>query len=417
MAPSGDAAIQVDSYTFHKLLDESHNFLEEGRKEEEEQEEQGRPSWTDRFSSSIRNGIGAITGDTFGEVLQEKLAKLKVRMSLQEEEEVQEGASSQYKGADRVDGVKSSEDYIKLLTPIPGNKPMGKDSQDNLRFNILIKLMRRLQKAMHNHSLALNYLQHIINKLEERVVKVEQKVEVTKDWVKDAVEEVVEEKVKEVKEQTATLEEKVVKLEEEKEALVLEVDETRQRGMKGNIIISVARDKKHLLVPDRVEGQLESYTTMCQRLLTQVSGSDIPTRAISACHPMGSKGLSFIVRIHDRSPGSGWEALQAGMTTGGTRQGNFANIGVFLSFQLTPRRVKILDSVRDARKERLISKFRVDQNGRISATLDRGVKDDFSKKLRWQEVTSLSSLSSLCGGVEFPRPRSERPREQQQRQQ
>ena len=403
MAPNAEAAVQVDHDSFHKLLDESHNFLVEGKKEEEEQEELGKPSWTDRFSTNIRNGIGAITGDTFGEVLQEKLVKLKVRLSSQqeEEEEEQEDSSKEsYKGADSVASVKSSEDYIRLITPQPGGKkPLGDKAQDNLRHNILIKLLRRLQRALHNHSLALNYLQHIINKLEERVVKVEQKVEVTEDWVKDAV-----------KEQVATLEEKVVKLEEEKEALELEVDETRQRGMKGNILITVARDKKHLLETARVEGQKESLTTVCRRAMALSLGREVPEGDIVACHPVGKQGLSYIVRIINRNPGSAWDTLQAGLATGGL---NSKDSGVFLSFQLTPRRVKLLDSVRDARRERLITKFRVDQNGRIAVTLDRGVKGDYSKRLRWQEVTSLSSLSSICGGVEFPRPRPERRGEQQ----
>ena len=408
MAPPGDAAVQVDHDSFHKLLDESHNFLTEGKKEEQEQEQQGKPSWTDRFSTNIKNGIGAITGDTFGEVLQEKLAQLKVRLSSQQEEdEEQEDNPSQYKGADRVASVKSSDDYIRVTTPQPGGiKPLGDKAQDNLRHNIIVKLMRRLQRALHNHSLALNYLQHIINKLEERVSKVEEKVEVTEDWVKKEVQDV-------VKEQVATLEVKVEKLEEKKEALELEVDETRQRGMKGNILITVARDKKHLLEPARVEGQRESTTTMCSRVMALSLGREVPEADIVACHPMGKQGLTYIVRIINRNPGSAWDTLQAGLATGGL---NSRDSGVFLSFQLTPRRVKILDSVRDARKERLISKFRVDQNGRIAITHDRGVKGDYSKRLRWQEVTSLSSLSSLCGGVEFPRPRPERPREQQRQQ-
>ena len=213
-----------------------------------------------------------------------------------------------------------------------------------------------------------------------------------------------------IRDRTATLEEKVVKLEEEKEALEAEVDETRQRGMKGNILITVARDKKHLLEPERVGGQKESLTTVCRRAMALSLGREVPEGDIVACHPVGKQGLSYIVRIINRNPGSAWDTLQAGLATGGL---NSKDSGVFLSFQLTHRRVKLLDSVRDARRERLISKFRVDQNGRISVTLDRGVKDDFTKRLRWQEVTSLSSLSSICGGVEFPRPRPERRGEQQ----
>ena len=221
-----------------------------------------------------------------------------------------------------------------------------------------------------------------------------------------------EEVKEEVKVLTATLEVKVTKLEEEKEALELEVDETRQRGMKGNILITVARDKKHLLEPARVEGQKESTTTMCSRVMALSLGREVPEADIVACHPMGKQGLSYIVRLINRNPGSAWDALQAGISSGGLN----SQSGVFLSFQLTPRRVKVLDSVRAARRERLVSKFRVDQNGRIAVTLDKGIKDDYSRKLRWQVVTSLSDLSSLCGGVEFPRPRSERPREQQRQQ-
>ena len=68
MSPKTEIAIVYDDASFFKLLDESHQFLEEGRKEEQEQEELGKPSWTDRFNTRIKTSFGAFASDTFGEV-------------------------------------------------------------------------------------------------------------------------------------------------------------------------------------------------------------------------------------------------------------------------------------------------------------------------------------------------------------
>ena len=86
------------------------------------------------------------------------------------------------------------------------------------------------------------------------------------------------------------------------------------------------------------------------------------------------------------------------MVSGKHLNGNFVQNGVFLGFQLTERRKEILRNVRDARKKDQLKKFKVDQNGRIWITFEKGVKD-VKSTLKYHEVSSLDELTSLCPRV------------------
>ena len=65
--------------------------------------------------------------------------------------------------------------------------------------------------------------------------------------------------------------------------------------------------------------------------------------------------------------------------------------------------------MRKVKTSNLVKKFRVDQNGRIWVTQEKGVAGNY-KKLVWQEVDSLTKLQEICPTMEPPMPR-----EQQQR--
>ena len=389
-------AVSIDDESFYQLLDESQEYFEEKMTIQEDEEQKQVTSWHQNFNERIRNGIGSL--ETFPDTVKDKLKTLRVRMSAKDEvvEEEQKSASQ---GTSKTNfGAK-----VKVGKDVKNVSSTG-SSLTNLRTNVLVKITRRVQQMVHNHALAFEFIQKLFNRLEERVAVVEEKVVIEKEWVE-----------KEVQEQMQEVKVKVQNLEKENEVLLRDIDETRQRGMKGNIIISTRKEQQHLLNPHPTSGGQDDQTTMCRKLILAKTGVDIKEGDIVACHPMGRRGSSsYIVRIQNQRPNSGWESLAAGLTSGKGPQGNFVDNGVFLSFQLTERRKEILRSVKEARrlKEEKVRKFKVDQNGKIWITSERGTSG-VMKKLAWKEVTSLEELHRECGKV-IPLPALERGRRQEQ---
>ena len=351
MAPK---TIKFDLTECKNLLDESRELEDEGFKHHEE------TSWHSRFSESIKSGVGSL--ETLSEKMKERLATMKVKLSLNKDEEFIVG-----------DDIKSGgEIKDKVL------------DNDKLVFatNLVMKVTRRVQKVTADHGIALDFLQVLINQLEVRLQKVEKDTDVDKGWVEAEVEEKV-----------SPLKEKVVKLEEKTLNLEMEIDETRQRGMKGNLISSTRFATKNLLIPKRIGGNTESPAEMCKRLIQNKTGVDLPLADILACHSVGKS--SYIVKILNWKRDSAWESICAAMATGKNNSGHMmVNNDIFLSFQLTSRRQVLLRNVVKARKEKYIKNYKVNQNGRIF-TAKAG--DTPADRMPWEEVKDLVELSTVCG--------------------
>ena len=177
-----------------------------------------------------------------------------------------------------------------------------------------------------------------------------------------------------------------------------ECDEARQRGLKGNLILSSPNTstKKSLLIPNNVNDsktgaqRKEFEHEMCARLIKLKTGVEIPLCDIVACHPLKKRGSdsSYIVRIANRRSDSAWSILAAGMLTGknSDTNTNFTQDNVYLNFQLTKKRSELLKSVRQAKIENKIKKYGVDQNGRLTVKV--------KSTARWEEVSSVSALQS-----------------------
>jgi hypothetical protein len=190
------------------------------------------------------------------------------------------------------------------------------------------------------------------------------------------------------------------------EALEAECDSVHQRSMKGNIIISspatahAASRTPAQLTKDPVTGhdRNEFEHEMCIRVIKEKTGITFPVSDIGACHALGRKGdnTSFIVRINNLRPGSAWDILAAGMLTGRNKAdgSNFTDANVYLNFQLTKKRSDLLKAVREKRRSRVINKYGVDQNGKITVRAAPGA--------RWVEVTSLAGLNTLCSAAPGP---------------
>ena len=352
-----------------KLLNESQEINIEAQLEDDKEEE---TFWHQKFSNNVKSGIGALTPDNFSEAMVSKLSKVKVMFSpIWEKTEQKE----------------TKEEYDKLR---------DQQGKSNFATNLLVKVTRTLQKVVANHSIALDFLQQMVNKLDDRLSKVEAKADSVDA---EAVSMEIEDKMKNINE-------KVEKLEKEKEILEQEVDKARQWGMKGNLILSSKREMQHMLEPKTENGGNESPSSMCRRLIEEKTGVVILEEDILACHRMGREGKrSYIVKILNHKTGTGWETLVAGMAG----RGNFRDNGIFINFQLTEKRNNLLWNVRKVKTSNLVKKFRVDQNDRIWVTQQKGVPGNY-KKLVWLEVDSLGKLKEICPDMELPVAR-----EQQQR--
>ena len=154
-------------------------------------------------------------------------------------------------------------------------------------------------------------------------------------------------------------------------------DEVRQRGLKGNLIISsparttmrghnIPTLVQHRMFEDRYGSwRSETVMEMVQRLVEVKTGIWIDERDITACHPLGRREKNtFIICISNRSPLSSWDMITRGMMTA---DNNFSLDNVFINFQLTKRRGEICREVRNAKKANIVKNYEIDANGRIFA--------------------------------------------------
>ena len=87
--------------------------------------------------------------------------------------------------------------------------------------NLLANVARRVEKLVVSHVVALTFLQELINNLEGKVKAAESKIDAEQVWIEKETENRLAGKL-------GTLEAKVLKLEQEKETLQLDVDTSRQ---------------------------------------------------------------------------------------------------------------------------------------------------------------------------------------------
>ena len=74
---------------------------------------------------------------------------------------------------------------------------------------------------------------------------------------------------------------------------------------------------------------------MVLRMVEEKTGVRIPWCDVVACHQIGKReNHSFVLKVGNRQPFSGWEALTAGMKNGK----NFNRHNVFINFMLTSKR-------------------------------------------------------------------------------
>ena len=315
---------------------------------------------------------------------------------------------------------------------------VGRSSQgrtENQQTSLLARVVGNLQALVRDHGLALEYVRELFIQQDATLTKVQEKLEepgpMESGWMEDTIQEKVSEaitlatrevlaKVEQLEGKVAQLEGDNKKLKRENKELAEEVDETRQRGMKGNLIISCPPkvNQPNPAIPREVvvEGvrRMESMTEVCLRLQHSTSGATIPVEDVVACHRLPENQHTWILRVGNRAPGSGWEALAAGMLTGRRHGGGptdwFTNNGVYLRFQLTEARAKVHTQVRLARKAGLLHKFSTNQNGRITILKQKSPRSDRDPKAKeaWIPIVSLADLEREFPQQAWPLPTPDR---------
>ena len=150
-----------------------------------------------------------------------------------------------------------------------------------------------------------------------------------------------------------------------------EVDELRQRSMKGNVIVTskdrVGRNEARILGLAKKQDN-EDDVHMVLRLIKQKTGIEVPLSDVQACHVLGKRDSgSYIVRFHNRKPGSAWDKLTHKIMTGNDMTAD----NIFINFQLTKFRANLSYKIRTAKRDKKIASYSVDQNGKICVKKDQ----------------------------------------------
>ena len=297
------------------------------------------------------------------------------------------------------------------------------------RTNVIAVVVRKIQTVVRDHGYVLDLIKEMLLKLERRTDTVEKKVKLAEETsntranlvttmserVKDVEAKVNENNEKftanEFKQQQ--FEEKLTKLKEDhsilaqqKEDMEKDIDETRQRGLKGNLILSspdLPGHSSHLIQRNNPDGSRETELQMCVRLIGQKTTIYLKQEDVVACHRLGKDDRnknSYILSVSQRNNNSEWDRLAQGMVTGriGRREEgiNFTRDNIYVNFQLTRKRAQLVQQCRLLVKQepKPISKYSVNQNGQITVLKEGGSR-------RWEQVRDLEELTRISG-VELP---------------
>ena len=171
-----------------------------------------------------------------------------------------------------------------------------------------------------------------------------------------------------------------------------EIDEGRQRELKGTLIIS-SPERGRIQTEAVARWQewedstgMESELDMVLRMVYDKTGVWIPYEDVSACHRFGKEeSHSYVLKVWNWKKYSAWDKLSWGMLTG---KGFSNNKNIFINFMLTARRTELSKQVRQAKKDKEIAKYSIDQNGKIYIKQIGGDN-------RYHLVTTVDDLNRL----------------------
>ena len=146
-----------------------------------------------------------------------------------------------------------------------------------------------------------------------------------------------------------------------------EMDECRQRSLKGNFIItSVANDARQKVSLLKTDEQLredgESLTDHVLDLAKRKYDVTINDNEIQACHRLPNNRV--ILRLWKTSHGSSWHRLVDKIKSGVN-----SGFNVYFNFHLSRRRNNLMYEIRKLKMAGKLHKFFVDENGQISVRI------------------------------------------------
>ena len=158
-------------------------------------------------------------------------------------------------------------------------------------------------------------------------------------------------------------------------------DEVRQRGLKGNLVLTSpnSKDKSIIKSMEQLDKEKKDITSHAVELIKLKYDVTIPAQDIQACHFLPSKSnkktlsTAIFIRIWNRCANSAWSTLKNKILSGEGKN----SLNLYVNFQLTPRRSSLAYHLRKLKKECKIVKFFTDENGYLSFK-----KDMSSKKIR-----------------------------------
>ena len=195
------------------------------------------------------------------------------------------------------------------------------------------------------------------------------------------------------------------------EKLQLECDEARQRGLKGNMLVSSPSlsNKASLLHPRRIKDAVtgvmrqETHLEACTRAIYAKTGIRVPAADVYACHPVPRRDVApntlFVICFSNRTSWSAWDMLANGLVSGKNGKGEmFKDVNVYISFQLTARRALLAKEVRQSLGSRGgVSRSKIDANGKISVKLTLDSHN-------WREVTGKDQLKGIIAADKASSP-------------
>ena len=175
-----------------------------------------------------------------------------------------------------------------------------------------------------------------------------------------------------------------------------EIDNLKQKNLKGNIIITSKSQYGDCLI--RSEEQLKQENISLSKhvidLVKLKYNQDITEEDIASCFRLKKGGI--LVKFWKKGKGSQFHNLSSKIKSS---QG--AKINLYMNFMLTPRRGELLFQVRKLKRNERIAKFYSDEEGSISIKLNRGdsiirVTDIFSEGTKKLRTWTIEELMAAC---------------------
>lgn len=276
-------------------------------------------------------------------------------------------------------------------------KSDGKSTRDadtnkaNAALDWIAKMIQKLKIGMEANRLALTDIFGLFKEITDHIIRLDSDVERLKTM--DA----------HVLDLRKYMDEKTKELDRKTETALEAAEEARQRGLKGNIIVSSpfipakpGKEAKSAIlkrIGQQEPSARESDIDFSIRLIKERTGVLADKAEIMACHRLPAKQQggteSYVVCFGNRKEGSSWDAISTAMMTGRSNRGGSVDYSknIFLNFQLSKERAKLAKAVRDARRKGGLDRDSINPNGEIKVKVKGSAI--------WVKVTSLDHLQFL----------------------